>query len=54
MTFTYLYMDTSKEVDIKQDTIIEQAIESTNLNKTNQDLVLQLTSVQSDLEALTS
>ena len=59
MTFSYLYVDISKEVKTKQDNIIDQAIEITNLNKSNQDLSskiedlsCQLISVQSDLENL--
>ena len=52
ITFGYLYIDTSNEAKIKQNNIIDQAIEITNLNKSNQDLSSQLTSVQFDLEAL--
>lgn len=52
ITFSYLYLDISKEADIKQDNIVNQAIEITNLNKSNQNLSTQLTSVQSDLETL--
>ena len=52
ITFGYLYIDTSSEAKIKQNNIIDQAIEITNLNKSNQDLSSQLTSVQFDLEAL--
>ena len=52
ITFGYLYIDTSNEAKIKQNNIIDQAIEITNLNKSNQDLSSQLTSVQFDVEAL--
>ena len=40
--FGYLYTDVSKEVNIKQNNIINQAIEITNLGKTNQELSIQL------------
>ena len=53
IVFAHLYINVSIEADVRQDGIINQAVEITNLNKANQDLVLQLTSVQSDLEALT-
>lgn len=59
LTFSYLYVDISKEVKTKQDNIIDQAIEIANLNESNQDLSskiedlsCQLTSAQSDLEIL--
>ena len=52
ITFSFLYADASKEANIKQNNIIDQAIEITNLNKSNQDLSSQLTSAQLDLEAL--
>ena len=52
ITFGYLYIDTSNEAKIKQNNIVDQAIEITNLNKSNQDLSSQLISAQSDLEAL--
>lgn len=52
ITFSFLYADASKEANTKQNNIINQAIEITNLNKSNQDLSSQLTSVQFDLEAL--
>lgn len=52
ITFAYLYSDVSKEAKIKQNNIINQAIEITNLNKSNQDLSSQLASAQSDLQNL--
>lgn len=52
ITFGYLYVDASKEAKIKQNNIIDQAIEITKLNQSNQDLSSQLASVKSDLETL--
>lgn len=59
ITFGYLYIDTSNEAKIKQNNIIDQAIEITNLDKSNkdlssqiEDLTYQLLSVQSDLKNL--
>ena len=52
MIFGCLYADVLKETKIKQDSIISQSIEITNLNKSNQDLSSQLSSIQSDLETL--
>ena len=51
-TFGYLYIDTSNEVKTKQNNIIDQAIEITNLNKSNKDLSSQLAYIESDLENL--
>ena len=52
ITFGYLYIDTSNEAKIKQNNIIDQAIEITDLNKYNKDLSSQLASIESDLEVL--
>lgn len=52
MVFACLYADVAKEAEIRQDNIIDQAIKITNLNKSNQDLSSQLTSIQSDLKVL--
>ena len=52
LTFGYFYAETLKEIEIKEDSIIDQAIEITNLEKSNQNLFSQLTSAQSNLEVL--
>lgn len=52
ITLSCLYADVLQEVDIKQDNIIDQAIEITNLNQSNQDLSSRLQIAQSDLETL--
>lgn len=44
--------NTSDKLEKAQNEIVEQTIEISDLNKTNQNLMLQLTSVQSDLKAL--
>lgn len=48
----YLYTDALKETKVKQDNIICQAIEITNLNEYNQELYDQLKHSQTDLEVL--
>ena len=45
ITFAFLYTDASKEIDTRQDDIINQAIEITNLNQ-------QLTGIQEDVNVL--
>ncbi len=59
VTFGYLYIGESKEVKLSKNSIIDQATEIANLNKSNQvfssqiqDLSSQLISAQSDLETL--
>ena len=42
----------SIEAKIKQDNIVDQAIQITNLNMANQDLSSQIASIQTDLETL--
>ena len=45
-------LDTANELEKAQDKILKQTIKISDLSKTNQNLTLQLTSVQSDLKAL--
>lgn len=49
----FLYTDMSKESTERQNSIADQAVVITDLHKSNQDLSLQLSSAQADLEALT-
>lgn len=50
----YKYTETVKEVKDKQDNIIDQAIEITNLNELNQDLSSKLNSTQNELTNIES
>lgn len=50
----YKYTETVKEVKDKQDNIIDQAIEITNLNGLNQDLSSKLNSTQNELTNIES